>query len=294
MGWNQASDKSEEKRSVDRFRNQGKRRSPLLMRGLIAALIVVAGASIAAYFLLSSGDRPPKTPEKRGVKPIPESTPAITEKSFETNSPPKPKRKMYWEVDESETNGFTEVMQRKWEQVRRPRRKPVHVERKKQPYEIFSHKSENQIAMYLAMKPGTGLIGTPMFGKRFVEDFMKSCEEPIVIDKKDDAYTRELKQLMIDTKIDLRNRMNAGEDLEQIMMDTHKELQKMNAAKREMENLLRSQIGEVNSEQEADDLIAAANRMLEEKGISPIGKSPVIRANIRRMIRNSQKQGANK
>lgn len=201
---------------------------------------------------------------------------------------------MYWEVDESETNGFTEVMQRKWEQVRRPRRKPVHVERKKQPYEIFSHKSENQIAMYLAMKPGTGLIGTPMFGKRFVEDFMKSCAEPIVIDQKDDEYTRELKQQMIDTKIDLRNRMNAGEDLGQIMMDTHKELQKLNAAKREMENLLRSQIGEVNTEQEADDLITAANKMLEEKGISPIGKSPVIRANIRRMIRNGQKQGANK
>lgn len=63
------------------------------MRGLIAALIVVAGASIAAYFLLSGGDRPQKTPEKPKPRRIAEAKPAVSAvKTNETaKAPEKPK-----------------------------------------------------------------------------------------------------------------------------------------------------------------------------------------------------------
>lgn len=291
MGWNQPSDigranapslPGKREKSHYRYRR---------LCGAIAALIMVAGASIAAYFLLPDGDRRPKTPEKRGVKPIPESTPAITGKSFETNTPPKPKQKMYWEVDESETNGFTEVMQRKWQQVRRPRLKPQAYTRKKQPYEIFEHFSENRIAGYIAMKPGTSVIGTPKFDKRFVDDFLKSCEEPIIVNDDDSDYEKELKQGMTAVKIDLKNRMDNGENLGDILLETHRELRKLGETKREIAQMVKEQLKTVESEKEADIIIESANKLLSEKGISPVPNNAFIKASIKHAIRiNSQNQ----
>lgn len=284
MGWNKSSDKPAEKRTIDHFKNKGKQYFPLWVRGLLAALIVVAGASIAAYFLLPDGDRPLKTPKKPAKKTIAKITPAIPKKTFETNALPKPKRKMYWEVDESETNGFTEVMQRKWQQVRRPRLKPQTYKRKKQPYEIFDHFSENRIAGYIVMKPGASVIGTPKFDKRFVDDFLKSCEEPIIVKDDDSDYEKELKRGMKAVKIDLKNRMDNGEALGDILLETHRELQKLGETKREIGMLMREQLKGAGSEEEADIIIESANKLLSAKGISPVPNNAFIKASIRHAI----------
>ena len=253
--------------------------------GVIVGVVVVLGAAVAAWWLWpeerSAGETPP--PRKEGL--IKEVTPAPAPKTVESKPKVEKKHVNYWEVDASHTNGFTEVMQRKWRQERRPRLEPKKFEPRRASYEIFEHRSENAIARYLVVEPGTAFIGTPVFGDRFKEDFMKSCEEPIIINPDDDDYTKELKKLVRETKVELRNRISNGENLDEIMMNAHIELQKLGQVKREVEKLVRESAKEITTKDDAKDLIDAANKMLEEKGISPIEDTLFLQANLSRNMR---------
>ena len=97
---------------------------------------------------------------------------------------------------------------------------------------------------------------------------------------------------MKEVKIELRNRMRDGESLCQIMADTHEEMQRLGLARLEIENLVREQLNEgVASERDANDLLDAANKMLEERGCAPIKDNPLIRFSIKRsVLRGSQRQ----
>ena len=255
------------------------------MRGAIAGAIVVLGAAVVAWLILSGSDDAPAQGTKHKARgTIREVTPAAAPKAEEPK--PEKKRVNYWEVDASQTNGFTEVMRRKWEQERRPRMEPRKRERKRAPYEIFSHPSENAIARYLVVEPGTTFIGSPDFGERFKEDFRKSCEEPIIVSADDDDYTKALKKLVRDTKVELCNRLANGEDLSEIMMTAHQEMQKLGQVKGEIMRMTRESAGDMATKEDVADLIAAANRMLEEKGIGPIEDTLFISANLGRNLRN--------
>ena len=153
-------------------------------------------------------------------------------------------------------------------------------------YEIFEHWSENRIASYLTMEPGQGLVGTPVFDDTLESDFLKSCEEPIIVNKDDSEYNAALKRQMIETKIEIRQRMADGEKLGDILLETHKEMQKLAAVKSEIEQLVHESLKEAKSEADIDDLMTAANKMLEDKGVAPISLNPVIKRNLMRHIIN--------
>ena len=281
MAWNRSSENGE---AVSRPLQKRKGfRFPV--RGAIAGVIVVLGAAVAAWWVWPDASAPVAEDDdgtKKGL--IKEVTPAAAPKAEEPK--PEKKRVNYWEVDASQTNGFTEVMRRKWEQERRPRMEPRKRERKRAPYEIFSHPSENAIARYLVVEPGTTFIGSPDFGERFKEDFRKSCEEPIIVSADDDDYAKELKKLVRDTKVELCNRLANGEDLSEIMMTAHQEMQKLGQVKGEIMRMTRESAGDMATKEDVADLIAAANRMLEEKGIGPIEDTLFISANLGRNLRN--------
>ena len=256
---------------------------------LVLGAVCLAVLSVGAYFLFSGGDDAAKDETAKGRGRIKEVTPAAAPKFVEKEKPPEKKKIPFWEVPKSQTNGFSEAMQRKWRHKHYPPAcytNTTSLTEAPPSYAIFNHPCENRIAAYLTIEPGQTMVGTPVFGERFEKEFLKSCEEPIIINEDDTEETKALKNLMKETKIELRNRMAAGEKLSDIMDETHREIQKLGAAKRQIEQLVHEQLKEVTSEQDVDDIVAAANKMLEEKGVAPISVNPILRKNIKRRLMN--------
>ena len=252
----------------------------------------VALAAIVALLVCSTG----KDAAGNGDKPATSRTIKAVQPQLSTNKTEKAEKPVplyatkFWELDESKTNGFTEGMIRKWKLARRPLPKELpKATYKKDKYAIFSHRSENAIAGLLMHKPGQGMIGTPVYGEKFEQDFLESCEEPIFVDENDDEYSRNLKELMKQTKIELRQRMADGENLSQILLDTHKELQKLGQIRQDIETSMRKAIAE-NAETEADvnDCFEAANVLLESKGVAPMRPNPILMKSLMHIIQTKE------
>ena len=258
------------------------KKAPAVIKGLVAGAIVVVAAGAAWYFLSPKAETPVR--ENKGKKPgkIAETTPPPVSPA-KAGEPAikhtKPIRK--WEFPVSRTNELSDAELRKWKVMHRPPPGYTNDTARTEPpptYAIFNHHSENEIACLLTLRPGETLVGTPTYGKRFKEDFLKSCEEPIVITEEDTPEQAELKRVMNETKIDLRARMAKGEDLGQILLDTRAEYQRLAAYRQSLE----SEINELKkndslSMEDIDDFISAANKMLEAKGIAPLKLSPITR-----------------
>ena len=260
-------------------------RKASVVKGISAGALVVALAVGAWHFL--GREQGAAIPEGAPKKPsmIAESKPEIaTPKPVATPKPEKHLR--FWEVDAAHTNGFTEMQMRKWRKEHMP--PPGYTNnavltRPKPKYAIFNHKSENLIAAYLTLPPGDGMIGTPVLGDRFRNDFLRSLEEPIIVSKDDSPENAQLKRDMIAAKIDLKARMDEGEDICKILSDTHKEVQDLARYK----TMLRKEIRDAAKNpdmtmQDVDDLVNAANKMLDAKGIAPITLGPISRRLIQR------------
>lgn len=261
-----------------------------VVKGALAGIIVVV-AAVGAWFFLAKRDgaRSAAEPEKAskivGKAPSPAPTAKVDEPEQEK---PKPLRK--WEYPVERTNELSSAELRKWKAHHMP--PPAYTNNSalyesRLPYEIFDHPSENKIAFYLVHKPGEGLVGTPTFGKRFVNDFMQSLVNPIVVTKDDTPEQAQLKRDMIQVKIELKERIDAGEDLAAIMLDTHKEYQKLaqykNAIEKELRDFRKRPDVTVS---DVDDFVAAANQLLEGKGIAPISLSPIARRMLMRRSGN--------
>lgn len=152
---------------------------------------------------------------------------------------------------------------------------------------IFSHPSDNQIANLLRLEPGVGTFGDRDY-KGFKDAFLKSCEEPIIISEGDDEWTKQLKRDVIDTKIELRARMADGEDVEEIMRETRNEYKKLANIKSFIESEVRNSLlnDDVTSD-DMEDLVAAANKFLEDKGIPPLKINPFVQRRILELKKES-------
>ena len=149
-------------------------------------------------------------------------------------------------------------------------------------YEIFDHACENEIAGFLSMEPGQGLVGTPRYNGRFKRDFLESLKHPIVVTPDDSPEDAALKRNVIKAKIELKEALDRGEDIEQIMLDTRKEMQDLARYKQELKQQMHEMVkgdGEMTTE-EMEDLVDAANKMLDAKGIAPMTFGPLTRRKI--------------
>ena len=279
MAWNQpASNNNSAARKASKS-------SPSLLKGLVAGLLVVAIGAVVAFYLLSGkGERPVKVAESKKPSQIAEVKPAVAP----TNDSPVTKAKAtpWWLCEASETNGFTEAQVRRWKLAHRPLPKVMPVyDKPRARCAIFKHFSENAIAGLVTHEPGAGMIGTPVYGEKFEKDFMDSCNEPILEDKDDDDYARNLKKQMKDIKIELRQRMSDGESLSQILLDTHRDLQRLAVVKREIENDMRTMIKqEAKTESDVESYIQAANKLLEQKGAAPIKSNRILTKSLMRLV----------
>ena len=137
--------------------------------------------------------------------------------------------------------------------------------------QIFLNSADKTIAGLLVIEPGTDLIGDDTFDESFVKAFLKSIEQPIIVTKDDDEETKALKRAVIETKIELKSRLDAGEDIAKTLTDIRRELRELGAYRQEIKSLIdeKSRSHAVTT-QDMRDLVEAANVMLEERGAKPI------------------------
>lgn len=264
------------------------RQSRLFIVGLIAI------ACVMVTWLWLSSDKSAPIPHPRPVNKKPSLIPTDTHVTMPKNEttdieppkqPEKPKR--FWQ--QPTTNGLSGAQQHIWKVKNRPRpgiTNNTALTEAKPNYAIFNHNSENTIASYLTLNPGQTLVGSPIYDRKFTEDFLKSLQEPIIVTKDDDPETAALKRAMIETKIELKACYDDGEDIGKILEQTHEELRQLSQYKQQIEGVLRETIysGEL-SKADFDLAIEAANKMLDDKGIAPMEFGPVSRRILLRHVK---------
>ncbi len=272
MAWNGSSEKNTNGTSAAKRPVGGAKKSPSIMRGAFVALAVVALAA-GAWWWLARRAPEPVAPEKP-KRPTKASPPVMAKPT------PQPKPKDYSALDniqlrrlpESETNNLTEAQVKYWRMFH-----PWPPPDKDQPkakhgkYHIFETRADNEIAFVLATEPGTMVIGNRSVGPDFESRFLKSLEKPIIVSKDDSEYEQNLKRAVIEAKLNLKDALDRGEDIGKIMDEARDELQKMARYRAQLEKeatvlLHRGAMGAAD----AEDVIKAVNKMLEDKGIAPI------------------------
>ena len=146
----------------------------------------------------------------------------------------------------------------------------------------FKYNAERQIAHLLLVEPGEGMLGSGEdLYSDFDKEFKESLKDEIVFDEKDTPEQRELKEALIDIRKELIERMNNGEDLSHVMLETRKQLQEMALYKEELQEEVEKLRKDGNlSKQDRLELLEAANKMLEERGIQPF----LIPSSLQRLI----------
>ena len=267
MSWNQASSYSR--------RPQKKR--PSVGRGLLAgAAVVVLG--IAAVCVLLKGREEPEGPapaEKKDARTEPSkpSRPSSSSAAAETPSKPlKPQR-----VGEIRDGKMLMVDGR----LRKMSKHVVTAEvaRVTIADRTFDEPTDRLLAHILEMEPGEALVGDSAdLYRGFDKAFVKSLETPIIYDKDDDQYVKELKAGVQALRDELRERMASGEDINKVLAETRDQFQELGAYRQDLENMVVEMTQERGLTQEAyDDIVKAANKMLEERGSKPLELPTAVR-----------------
>ena len=199
------------------------------------------------------------------------------------------------ELHFAETNGMSKGRLKLW--LRKHDKGPVYTNGanrvKTLEERTFRHGAEVHIAGLLRLEPGSSLLGDSslMYGKAFMKSFKKSLEEPIIISEEDSDEVKELKKAVIQTKEELKHRMNAGEDICKIMRDTRDDLKKIGLYRDELNRQL-IDLGKDGqySEQDMQDFVSAANQMLSERGAKPLTMPRVLMYKFEKMKKQKGEQ----
>ena len=155
----------------------------------------------------------------------------------------------------------------------------------------FKYNAEEHIAFFLETEPGDVVFGEIPYGQKFVEDFKASLREPVAILPEDSEDVRQLKRSVQEMKEELKAKMDAGEDIAQIMRDARRQLVELGNYRTSLEDELKriARGGEFN-EEEFEKFVNAANKMLEEKGLSPIKPTRMMYKMLELKARRSKRQ----
>ena len=167
---------------------------------------------------------------------------------------------------------------------------PTRISTRGNVYE-FRHPVENEIAALIMAQPGEPLIGEPDYSN-MKQDFVNALIDKIEIDEDDSELDRELKRNVEEMKKELSERVKNGEDIVEIFKDARRELRASAEYKNSLGELLQEQL--YNPEISDEDLastIKAANKMLEAKGIEPIGETRFLKVR-NRMLRAQERRRA--
>jgi hypothetical protein len=203
--------------------NKGGGKPHGVFKGAVAGIIVVAAAVGAWYFLMQGTDNG-KLGTAKSQKPakIAEVTPSLAAKPKAEEPPPKP-------VEEEipphlrrvkdiscATNQFGQIVERyqtadgKTHKLIRPSRPP-----------LFRHATDDILSMALAQSGGGAMPPLPLGGDMDAE-FLKSLEEPIIIDKDAPPEIQERQRIVRQARIEVKELMDQGLHFRDILADYEK------------------------------------------------------------------------
>ena len=146
---------------------------------------------------------------------------------------------------------------------------------------LFREKSDQRISRLLSVEPGGFLIGTFSY-KGFKEQFLRSLNTPIVVTEEDSPKDAALKRAVLETRADLKARLDAGEDIEQVMEETEKELRRLSNYRTELVRQINRDKREGKfSAADMKDYVEAVNVLLKEKGIKPLEHPEMFYRNVK-------------
>lgn len=276
MGWNGSN-------STNVYSKQNKRTVHTAPQRTILKIVICTGVClIGAFFILHFFDsfekveKAESTLQPQKVKTI-KSTPQKSEKAKSVSIKkdiviPKTKPTKIGEV----VNGYMMLADKTLHKIKPGATNTTISIRGR--YAIFQHRCDNELAGILCAKPGSIVVGDPAYNKWFTKAFIESLKTPIIIKDDDDEFTRNLKREIIETKADLKAAYDRGEDIAQMMTDARKELKSLMEYKRAVNSEIIKVKNDVSAnEQEVEDFVNAANKLLEEKGIAPLHVGPISR-----------------
>ena len=232
----------------------------------VGAVVLLA----ALWFALSTGRRsnPPDSPKKplaplKDVSNAQRHVPILANKTNEAAvaaSTPKMLtreeilKKPHWTLTEEERG----VVDPSYPE----RHKQFMEEQAKIPWRTHV---DRELALLLFPKDGnTGLL-IP-FDRKFVNRFAESIATPTLVLSDDSDELKEKKRTLNEVKAYLKERMDAGEDIVQLLNDEYKRLKKLYGLRESLKRELREYVKTAESWDDVDDLVKAANTMLDKAG----------------------------
>ena len=267
MAWNQpTSTEHSAKRSKPRKASKGV--------WLVATAVVAVAAAVVVIALLPRGKVTPSAVVEKPVKTKVAITPPMPA--------PKPQQPVEVKVDPNArptkvgevVNGYVMLPSGR---IHKPTGVVTNrvADYGKSKYSIFENRSDNEIAGILMANPGEAVVGTKRYDKWFEKQFLKSIETPITVSPDDEPWQADLKKLVIQARLELKEAHDKGEDIAAIMSESRQQLQDLSKYKQSVKQIYAQNVKECATEQEVADLQNAVNVMLEEKGCAPMNFTPL-------------------
>lgn len=157
----------------------------------------------------------------------------------------------------------------------------------------FTHSADIELGNLLMVEPGEDLLGdSEGMYRGFGKELDEALAEPIYYDKNDTELQRTLKEGVKELREELVARRMAGENIEKLMEDTRNQLKELALYKQELEDQVREISTEDITQKEYEDILSAANKMLEERGIKPLELPTTLKHTIR--LRKIQEEATKK
>lgn len=135
----------------------------------------------------------------------------------------------------------------------------------------FVHEADRILAQVLVDEFGSTVVGdVTLTFDGFDKSLIKALGEPIVYDKNDSEYIKEIKMGVQALRQELKERMDAGEKINDIMVETYKQMQEIGLYRQELEEEVLKLSSDDLSQKDYDDLVSAANQLLHERGSKPL------------------------
>ena len=269
MAWNGSTGKNTNGTLADKRHVGDAKKSLSIIRGAIAALVVVALAAGCWLWLSQrnhpTDEKPPKQAQKQDktpgnpAKPNPQvaKDKSVPEPAVEPK--PEPQRFGEYEVEVDE-NGERWIF-------RDGKRRHIMSVKPGTSRQLFFNRAENQLSALLTVKPGEMIVGFDIDDKRFVNDFLASLKTPIEISDDDTPEERAEKELVIEAKKQLQRYYKEGLDIAQIVKDEYREIAKLNALKTDLNAEIAKLRREGASPEDIRLQVEASNKMLEQYGV---------------------------
>ena len=244
-------------------------KKPSPVRGLVAGAVLVA-AVIGCYFAFFSGsEKPQKAVEQKRSTRIKEVAPAAAPKAVKQKAElEKPKELPPQRVGEIR-NGYRLLSSGRLHKVKGV----IHVGGRGDSLvdRTFDHGSDRMIAHLLMAEPGGTMVGDSVDIMRgFNEAFAKSLKDEIVIKHDDTEDVKALKQAVLDARSELKQQIAQGKSAEEAMIEAREQLRELTLYREDLEKEVLNHAEDGMSQKDYDELIGAANLMLEERGIGKI------------------------